>query len=199
MLLLANKLILYQGNLVWSLFKGNGSAGEPIFLSVCWDAGPSHANSIPFWTSRVLRPSKFTVLQLTFKTHIFIFCAFMELCSKLIIFDKLDPTGSFNRTSCFLYWFQSRVVLRAFHRLVAWDIHCALFCRSVRGLGWTLPLPLCLNERSWHSHWFCGLLFQYLQPFTCCNKVHWSFFDVMCFLCAEPLVAFVFFTFTFTF
>lgn len=28
-LLLANKLILYQGNLVWSFFKGHGSGGEP--------------------------------------------------------------------------------------------------------------------------------------------------------------------------
>lgn len=53
----------------------------------------------------------------------------------------------------------------------------------------TLPLPLCLIDGSWHSHWFCGLLFQYLQPFTCCNKV--DFFDVMCFLCSEPVVAFV--------
>lgn len=114
----------------------------------------------------------------------------MELCGKWILFDKLNHTCSFNRASCFLYWFQSRVVLRAFHRLVASDIHCALFYRSVRGLGWTLPLPLCVNERSWHSHWFCGHLFHYLQPFTCCNKVHWSFL-MWCFLCAEPLVAFV--------
>ena len=28
-LLIANKLILYQGNLVWILFKGHGSNGEP--------------------------------------------------------------------------------------------------------------------------------------------------------------------------
>lgn len=87
-------------------------------------------------------------LSLEVKTRIFIFCAFVELCGKLILFDKLNPTCRFNRTSCFLYWFLSRVVYGLF---TDWSLQTTIVHYSA------VPTRLdssssSLNDRSWHSH-----------------------------------------------
>lgn len=200
---------------MWSLFKGNGSDGEPgsywEFLLGCGsfsckqlsrlDTKGITACQVSCFMAHFRKKNKknsYTLIYIfaamggcpwNFKTHIFMSCAFMELCGKWILFDKLNPTCSYNNilllelvsvTGCF----------KGFSPIGCFRHPLCIILLFRSGI---LPVPLCLNDRSWHSHWFCGLLFQYLQPFTCCNKVNFSFFDGMCFLCvcSEPVVAFV--------